>query len=47
VSIVKKKNFNVEYKRVPPQVHRGIARLNWYTITQVREARSAVLGSYS
>jgi len=39
--------FNVVHKRIPPQIHRGIPRLNRDPITQIMESRSAVLGSHS
>jgi len=47
VILVKKRNFNVEYKIIRPQTQKGIPRPNRDSVTQVMESRSAVLGSNS
>jgi len=46
-TIFKQKDLNVEYKRIQPQIHRGIPLQNRDTNTQVMESESAVLGSNS
>jgi len=40
-------NFNVEYWKIQTQIQRVIPRLNRDPITQVKESRGAVLGTYS
>jgi len=44
LSLLKKKYLNVEYKRIEPQIHRGIPHQNRIPITQVMEFRRADFG---
>jgi len=39
-------DFNVEYKRIQPQIHRGIPHRNLVPTTQVMEPRSPDLVSH-
>jgi len=47
LTIVSKKNFNVEYLRIQVEIQRAIPRLNRNPITQVIEFRITVLGTDS
>jgi len=45
LTLDKKKDYYVDYKKIQPEIHRGISRQNRDPITQVMESISAVLGS--
>jgi len=41
LTIFKQKDLNVEYKRIQPQIQRGMPRQNMDTNTQIMESESA------
>jgi len=45
--VVLNKNLNVAYKKIHPQIHRGIPHQNRDPIAKVMGSGSAVLGSHS